>query len=62
MTVAIWIIAVCEIVRMLQNAVQIEMIRRDQSARGDLYTKMEQTYKAIAKTVMDDINKGDDGK
>lgn len=62
MTVAIWIIAVCEIVRMLQNAVQIEMIRRDQSARSDLYTKMEQTDRVIAKAMMDDINKGDDGK
>lgn len=62
MIVAIWIIAICEIVRMLQNAVQIEMIRRDQSARGDLYTKMEQTDMVIAKAVLDDINKGDDGK
>ena len=39
MTVVIWIIAVCAIIMVAQNIVQIEMIRRDQTARGELCKK-----------------------
>ena len=37
MIVAIWIIAICEIVRALQNGLQLYMVHRDTGARDDAY-------------------------
>ena len=46
MTVAIWIIAVCEIIRMLQNAIQIHMVRHDTSARDNAYAEFVKSLKS----------------
>ena len=37
MTIAIWIIAVCEVIRMAQNALQLYMLKHDTGARDDAY-------------------------
>ena len=49
MTIAIWIIAVCEIIRMLQNAMQIHMVRHDTSARDNAYAEFVKSLKATDK-------------
>ena len=45
MTIAIWIIAACEIIRMLQNAIQIHMVRHDTSARDNAYAEFVKSLK-----------------
>lgn len=45
MTIAIWIIAVCEIVRAVQNAIQIMAIRQDTSARDNAYAEFVKSLK-----------------
>ena len=37
MIVAIWIIAICEIIRVLQNGLQLYMVHRDTGARDNAY-------------------------
>ena len=49
MTIAIWIIAACEIIRMLQNAIQIHMVRRDTSARDNAYAEFIKSLKSTDK-------------
>ena len=39
MTIALWIIAACEVVRAIQNAVQLHMMRHDTSARDNAYAE-----------------------
>lgn len=45
MTIAIWIIAVCEVLRMLQNALQIRMYRRDAGTRDNAYAEFVKSLK-----------------
>lgn len=45
MTIAIWIIAVCEIIRAAQNFIQIMAIRRDTSARDNAYAEFVKSLK-----------------
>lgn len=45
MTIAIWVIAVCEVLRMLQNALQIRMYRRDSCTRDDAYAEFVKSLK-----------------
>lgn len=49
MTIAIWIMAACEIIRMLQNAIQIHMVRHDTSARDNAYAEFIESLKATDK-------------
>lgn len=42
MTIALWIIAVCEIIRAAQNMIQIATIRHDTSARDNAYAEFVQ--------------------
>lgn len=46
MTTAIWIIAVCEVVRAIQNMVQIRSIKRDTSARDNAYAEFVKSLKS----------------
>ena len=66
MTLALWIIAICEIIRAIQNFAQLEMVRRDQSARGDLYERYSSDIREIdrelSELLMMRSNKEDDGK
>lgn len=46
MTIAIWIIAVCEVIRMLQNILQLWLIKHDTGARDDAYKAFIDSIKA----------------
>ena len=45
MTVALWIIAICEIVRALQNMIQIMATRHDLSQRDNAYAEFIKSLK-----------------
>ena len=45
MKTALWIIALCEVVRTVQNAVQLRAIRRDTSARDNAYAEFVKSLK-----------------
>ena len=49
MKVAIWIIAICEIIRAIQNMVQILAIRRDTLARDNAYAEFVKSLKKTDK-------------
>ena len=46
MKTALWIIAICEVVRAAQNALQIGMYIRDTSARDNCYAEFVKSLKS----------------
>ena len=45
MTIAIWIIAICEVIRAAQNMVQIMTIRHDTQGRDNAYAEFVKSLK-----------------
>ena len=45
MTTAIWLIAICEVIRMLQNWIQIAIIRHDTAGRDNAYAEFVRSLK-----------------
>lgn len=45
MKIAIWIIAICEVARALQNTIQIKMLKSDTSARDNAYAEFVKSLK-----------------
>lgn len=45
MTIAVWIIAVVEIIRAVQNHIQLSAIRHDTSARDNAYAEFVKSLK-----------------
>ena len=45
MTVALWIIAICEVIRALQNMVPIIATKHDLSQRDNLYAEFIKSFK-----------------
>ena len=45
MEIALWIIAVCEIVRAIQSAIQLHMLSRDRGARENAYSEFVRSLK-----------------
>ena len=45
MTIAIWIIAVCEILRAAQNMLQLYMLKHDTGARDNAYAEFVKSLK-----------------
>ena len=45
MIVALWIIAVCEVIRAIQNMIQIMAIRHDTGARDNAYAEFVKSLK-----------------
>ena len=45
MMIALWIIAVCEVVRALQNAMQIRMVKHDAVNRENAYAEFVKSLK-----------------
>lgn len=45
MKIAIWIIAICEIIRAVQNAIQLKAIKRDTGARDNAYAQFVKSIK-----------------
>lgn len=46
MIIALWIIAVCEVVRAIQNAIQIRSILQDTTARDNVYAEFIKSLKS----------------
>ena len=46
MILILWIIAICEVIRMLQNAVQVNMLIRDTKSRDNAYEEFVKSLKA----------------
>lgn len=45
MSIALWIIAICEVVRIAQNTVQLLSIYHDKSARDNAYAEFVKSLK-----------------
>ena len=45
MTIALWIIAVCEIIRAAQNMIHLAMVKRDTGARDNDYAEFVKSLK-----------------
>ena len=45
MSIALWIIAICEVVRAAQNALQLLSIKDDRSARDNAYAEFVKSLK-----------------
>ena len=62
MSMAIWIIAICEIIRMLQNFVQIHTIIHDTSARDNAYAEfvksLKSTDREFVKRLLEEFEEG----
>lgn len=67
MTIAIWIIAICEVIRMLQNAVQIKTIKHDTKGRDNAYAEfiksLKQTDREFVRQMLEEFERqeGDNG-
>lgn len=46
MTIAIWIIAICEVIRALQNMAQLAMVKHDTGARDNAYAEFVRSLKS----------------
>lgn len=55
MKIAIWVIAVCEVVRALQNMVQLRMVRHDTGARDNAYAEFVKSLKNDDKEFVRDL-------
>ena len=49
MTIAVWVIAVCEIIRIMQNLVKLEMSRRNANSLGKAHMELNQMYAEITR-------------
>ena len=63
MTVALWIIAICEVVRALQNMVQIMATRHDLKQRDNAYAEfvksLKDTDREFVKKMLEEFEKQD---
>ena len=63
MTIVLWIIAACEIVRAVQSAVQLHMIKHDTSARDNAYAEfvksLNHTDREFAERMLKEFEKID---
>ena len=63
MKVAIWIIAITEVVRAIQNGVQIASIRRDAQARDNVYAEFIDSLKSsdreFVRRLLEEYEKGE---
>lgn len=59
MIIAIWILAICSVIRITQNAIQLRMLLRDASARDNAYAEfvrsLKQTDKDFVKRVLNEF-------
>ena len=57
MKVAIWIIAVCEVIRMVQSGIQLLLLMHDTGARDDAYKAFVDSLKADDKEFVEKLLK-----
>lgn len=59
MIYAIWIIAICEIIRAMQNMMQLAMVRKDTGARDNAYEEfvksLKQTDKEFVRRMLEEF-------
>lgn len=64
MIVALWIIAICEVVRAAQNMIQIITIRHDTGARDNAYAEfvksLHQTDREFVKRMLEEFEREGD--
>ena len=64
MKIAIWIIAICEIIRAAQNAIQLKVIKRDTGARDNAYAEFVKSLKMsdrqFVKRILKEFEKHED--
>ena len=63
-TIAIWIIAICEIARALQNMMQLKMCKHDTTNRDNAYAEFVKSLKStdkefVERLLMEFKNNGD---
>lgn len=63
MIVALWIIAICEVIRAIQNMIQLTMVRKDTGARDNAYEEfvksLKQTDREFVKRMLEEFEKED---
>ena len=61
MIVALWIIAVCEVIRAVQNMMQLAMVRKDTGARDNAYEEfvksLKQTDREFVKRMLEEFER-----
>lgn len=60
MKIALWIIAVCELIRALQNIWQMWMIHLDMEMRKDTQRELEGARRAMWEAINERTTEGDD--
>ena len=63
MTIALWIIAVCEVIRAAQNALQLILVNRDSSQRDNAYAEfiksLKQDDRQFVRRMLEEFEKGE---
>ena len=66
MKTALWVIAICEAIRALQNLMQLWMLKRDTGARDNAYAEfvksLKQTDKEFVRQMLEEFEGGEDGE
>ena len=64
MTIALWIIAIVEIIRAIQNHIQLTAIKRDTSVRDNAYAEfvksLKRTDREFVKKLLEEFEEGED--
>ena len=64
MKTALWIIAICEVIRVAQNLLQLWMLKRDTGARDNAYAEfvksLKQTDKEFVRRVLDEFERSEE--
>ncbi len=66
MITALWIIAICEAIRAVQNLMQLWMLKRDTGARDNAYAEfvksLKQTDKEFVRQMLEEFERSGDGE
>lgn len=66
MKTALWVIAICEAIRAVQNLLQLWMLKRDAGARDNAYAEfvksLKQTDKDFVRQMLEEFEGGEDGE
>lgn len=64
MKTALWIIAICEAIRAVQNLLQLWMLKRDTGARENAYAEfvksLKQTDKEFVRQMLEEFESGEE--
>jgi len=63
MIIAIWIIAICELIRIVQNGIQVLSMRKEKGMRENAYSEfvksLKQTDKEFVKRMLEEFERKD---